>query len=240
MYSRCVNCQAILPLGPAELVQAGGKVRCGGCGKTFDALANLYTGHAGDGEATPVPTGAMPPLLAPLDASPESDPQAREPGPKLNFDLEPARPPDWARALWPALSIVLLIALVIQVAGPEPLRLPASVLPGVEAEPPPPDPNEAIQILSRDLHPHPSLDDAVIISAVLANRSEQTLKFPRLEIQLFDASQQLIGVRRLEPADYLADSEARDSGLGADVLLPVVLELVVEASAPTGFQFRFY
>lgn len=237
MYARCTGCGATLAPTPAHLAEAGGVVRCGSCGKTFNALANLFDHPPTDDQAQPLPAGGMPPLIPPR-AAPDGTPPAPEPepGPRLALDLEPAPVSRRARILWPAAALVLLALAVLQVAGPESWRVP---LPGLDSAADPP-PGEAIEIVSRDLHAHPTVAGAVVVSAVLANRADRTIAYPVLEVRLYDASQQPVARRRFEPAEYLDETASLDRGLQPDVLLPVVLELATEGTSPTGFQFLFY
>lgn len=237
MYSRCTACGAILPLVPGQLAEAGGVVRCGSCGKTFNAVANLFD-HPPDEDDQPLPAGGMPPLIAPMARPGEEniDPEP-EPGPRLVLDLEPEPVSRQARILWPLAALALLALAVFQVAGPERWRAP---IPGLDSAGSRIPPGEVIQIISRDLHPHPTVDRAVVVSAVLVNRGERTIPYPVLEVRLFDASQQPVAQRRFEPAEYLDESDSLDSGMQPDVLLPVVLELATEGTPPAGFQFLFY
>lgn len=239
-FTRCTGCQGILPLTPASLAQAGGSVRCGSCGKIFNAIANLFEEfpRADDG---PLPAQGTPPLIEPVTPDGEDAlPGPPQPGPELALDLSPAPAPAWARILWPAVTLVLAGLVVLQVAGPDGWRTGVPGLTGLSPAAAPADPGEAIQIISRDLHAHPTLDEAIIISAMLTNRSAREIPFPTLEVRLFDASQQVIGLRRLEPAEYVANPESLEAGLKPNVLLPVVLDMVIEGSDPAGFEFRFY
>lgn len=251
MYTRCEHCEAILPVRPDDLAQAGGMVRCGSCGRTINALAAMYREPPGTG-SQPIPSDGMPPMLAPrveqdalLDDAdsgnasnrPESlaDPVSGIAEPEPDFTPDP--PPRWAKWLWPAVVVVALVALGLQLFGPDSLRVQPGAL-GL-GEPPPAEASEAIELVSRDLHRHPSLSDGVVVSAVLVNRSEGPVPWPRIDLRLFDASQQVIGQRRLEPADYLDPSADPEGTLAPNVRLPLVLEMVVEGSAPAGFSMSF-
>lgn len=235
MYARCPGCGATLAPAAAHLAEAGGVVRCGSCGKTFNALAHLFDHPPADEENQPLPAGGMPPLIQPLAAT-GGEEAAPEPGPRLVLDLERAPVSRRARILWPAAALVLLALVVLQVAGPGDWRVPLPWLEPASA----PLPGEAIEIVSRDLHPHPTVDEAIVISAVLANRSGSVIAYPVVEVQLYDASQQPVARRRFEPAEYLDENTSLDRGLRPDVLLPVVLELTTEGTTPTGFRFLFY
>lgn len=249
MYTRCEHCQAVLPIRPEDIAQAGGMVRCGSCGRTINALSAMFREVPGEG-SQPIPAGGMPPMLAPLveqdalirDEEPDALPDAldfeAEDVPAVDPDFTPDPPPKWARILWPTLAVLAIVALAFQFFGPEDLRVRPDAL-GLGA-PPPADLGEAIELVSRDLHRHPSLSDAVIVSAVLVNRSERAVPFPRIDLRLYDASQQVIGQKLLDPADYL-DPEADPNGtLGPNVRLPLVLEMVVEGSDPSGFSMSFH
>lgn len=202
--------------------------------------------------SSPIPADGMPPMLNPLieqdgllaggaadepDASASDAEHIRSAG-DAPPDFAPEPSPGRARWAWPTIVIVALIALGVQLYGPESLRVEADAL-GLGAAPTI-DPGEAIELISRDLHRHPSLNDAVIVSAVLINRADQPVRWPRIELQLFDASQQVIGQRLLEPAEYLDPSADPEGRLGPNVRLPVVLEMVVEGSAPAGFSMSFH
>ena len=231
-----------------DLAQAGGMVRCGSCGRTLNALASLYPAFP-DETIHPISPTGMPPMLQPhveqeqiIASSTEGDQSAAESddsrGPVLRLDLEPEPAPGWMRFLWPSLSAVLIAGLALQLAGPEKWRLDPAALGLGEAAPA--TAGDAVQLVSRDMHPHPSLNDAFVISAVLLNRSGQTVPWPDIELKLFDASQQTVARKRLAPDEYLAPDADKDSGFAPDVRLPVVLEMVVESSRPAGFSMAFY
>lgn len=248
VYTRCEHCLAVLPVSFADLGQAGGMVRCGSCGRTLNALANLYPDFPAD-STRPISPNGMPPMLQPhveqeqiIDSGGSDDPGRDAPvdnrGPVLRLDLEADPAPGWMRFVWPILGLVLAAVLVVQFVGPEEWRLDSTVL-GL-GDPTPPAVGDAVQLVSRDMHPHPSLNDAFVISAVLVNRSARTVPWPNIELKLFDASQQTLARRRLAPRDYLSAEADLDDGLAPDVRLPVVLEMVVEASRPSGFSMTFY
>lgn len=250
-FSRCEHCSAVLPVTFVQLAEAGGMIRCGSCGRTLNALARLYPTLPEDEDLPVEPTG-MPPLLHPLveqeqiiddpgpdGSGPTEEPEASPPaGPALRLDLEPEPPPRWARFLWPALALVLIGLLALQLFGPEQWRVDLD-LPGLRSEELSPIP-DAVQLISRDMHDHPSLDDAVVISAVMVNRASATVPWPHIEVRLFDASQQAIGQRRLAPTDYLADGTDIDAGLAPDLRVPLLLEMAVAASRPEGFSMSFH
>lgn len=248
VFTRCEHCQAVLPVRFADLGQAGGMVRCGSCGRTLNALARMYPAFPDD-SAKPISPSGMPPMLQPhveqeqILGSTTCDGQGVDApvdnrGPVLRLDLEPEPAPGWMRFVWPVLGLLLAIALTVQFVGPEQWRLDPTVLGLGAAEAPPA--GEAVQLVSRDMHPHPSLDDAFVISAVLVNRSGRPVPWPNIELKLFDASQQTVARKRLAPRDYLSAEANLEEGFAPNVRLPVVLEMVVESSRPSGFSMMFY
>ena len=245
-FTRCDHCEAVLPVRYSELGQAGGMVRCGSCGRTLNALARLYPSFPDDA-GQPVKPSGMPPMLQPhveqermLD---ESGPIDREEEkdtapPVLHLDLEPEPPPAWTRWIWPIVGVLLIGLLAVQLFGPERWRADLDWLEFGATEPVPIA--DAVQLVSRDMHPHPSLDDAFVISAVLVNRAGRSVPWPNIELKLFDASQQVVGRRRLAPREYLSEDADIDAGFAPDVRLPVVLEMAVGSSRPAGFSMSFY
>ncbi|MCA1778935.1 MAG: zinc-ribbon and DUF3426 domain-containing protein, partial [Xanthomonadaceae bacterium] len=187
MFTRCDHCQAVLPLKVIDLAQAGGVVRCGSCGRTINALSSLFK-NLPDEQSTPIESSGMPPLLQPRVAQEELvvDPERAGDagrGPELHLDLEPEPSPLWLRAAWPLLAVVFAALLGLQLFGPPGWRA-AVVFPGF-GQPEPVTLEDALQLVSRDLHAHPSLSDAVVISAVVVNRSGQVVPWPNIDLKLF-------------------------------------------------------
>ena len=249
MFTRCPACEAVYELGPVELAEAAGVVRCSDCGKTFNSLAQLFETLPRD-DVEPLRGQGMPPLLARrvleqaalpgFDADPFHDAARPAATPDPSADDEE---PSWVAAgqpsrAWPLLASLLgLLALAQaiwlydlpgQLAGPtEPAGLTSRAA------------GDVFVVVSRDLHAHPSIEQAVILSAMLRNESTRSLAFPVIEVRLFDRSNQLLGARRLEPGEYLDNPARATAGLAPGVLLPVIIELAPAGSEPAGFEFRF-
>lgn len=254
LHTRCPACFTVFKLEAGQLAQAGGIVQCGSCRKVFNTLAALFDDWP-SGDSSPAKTGGMPPVLpAPSQGSlelpePELDELLREmPGascgrpdddgsPLLVFD-ETTPPPTWHRRAWQAAAAALLLVLVVHLVTMD--TATRSWLFGGDSDAFSQGGADAVQLVSRDLHRHPGLDDAVIVSATLVNRAPRAIPFPTLEIRLFDASQQIIGVRRLSPAEYLANEPGADTMMEPEVMVPVLLELVAAGGDPHGFEFRFF
>ncbi|OAB61729.1 hypothetical protein AY599_02440 [Leptolyngbya valderiana BDU 20041] len=259
MYTRCPGCQSVYELDAQRLAEAAGVVRCGHCGKTFNSLSSLFAEHPRAKDA-PLTGAGMPPLLdyraivqpelpgvslvdepPDFEHEPEPSEDRDEPGPILDLPGigEGGGP---ASSIWVVASLALSLILVTQLAfqwtdESSGLR---SWIDGDVSSATAGNPREAIQITSRDMHRHPSLDDAVIVSATLRNRSEERLAWPVLEVRLYDASQQVLGVRRLQPEDYLVNPDNAELGMPSELIVPVIIEFVVGTTLPSGFDFRFF
>jgi predicted Zn finger-like uncharacterized protein len=252
MFTRCPSCQSVYELEAVALAEAAGVVRCGNCGKTFNSLSHLFTEHP-DAAASPIQGGGMPPLLEHRSMTqPElpgvnlgEDPEIEtwsSPGPVLDLELSEPSATAGAHSAWKLATLALAAALLIQTIVH--WQTPGSMLVGLfnpaAAGLTMADASETIQIVSRDMHRHPTLDDAVIISATLRNPSSHHLGWPVLEVRLYDPSQQVLGIRRLQPAEYLQNPDAHDRGMSPGLMIPVILEFVVGTTEPSGFDFRFH
>jgi predicted Zn finger-like uncharacterized protein len=251
LFTRCPGCESVYRLNARQVASADGTVRCGTCGKTFNALTYLFADHPARDE-TPLERAGVPPLLRqPAVAQPqlpgfepEGPPdEPNERGPTLSFpDLldgdEPGPSQRPAQLASLAFGLALLAQILLQWLSPD-SALARWLDPASDAS----TGNvgrQALQITSRDMHRHPSLDDAIIISATLRHRGAGQRDWPILEVRLYDPSQQVLGVRRLQPIDYLDDADAVSRGMPPDVLTPIILEFVVGTTEPSGFDFRFF
>lgn len=248
MYTRCPGCQAVYELDAALLGQAAGVARCGNCGKTYNTLPHLFDRRP-DETDEPVAGDGMPPLLEqpelvqaelPVMLTDADDEETAGPDPEPEFDPLETRNESNTK-IWAAACSALALALVVQAwmlwqTPGSPVRswLGQS---DVEVHI---DPNEAIQVVSRDMHAHPSLDDAIVVSASLRNQERQPIDFPVLEVRFYDASQQVLGARRVQPEEYLHDPDAIARGMPADTVIPLLMEIVIGSTRPAGFQIRFY
>ena len=66
MHFRCPACSTVHPLNAAVLAQGGGKVRCGKCNATANALDSLFDDWPGPGQK-PAARGELPVLGQAID-----------------------------------------------------------------------------------------------------------------------------------------------------------------------------
>lgn len=250
MFTRCPACQATYELQVQELAEAAGVVRCSNCGKTFNSLACLFAQRPEE-DHEPLRGGGMPPLLGHriflqheipgLDdvRSPIHEELLQPPDEAAAHDHESppmagARKP--GTAAWTAAAGLLVATLAAQAVWL--FDLPDRLLNAAPLDNVPPQ--NAIALIARDLHAHPSLADAIIISATLRNQAGAAIDLPILELRLYDSSNQVLGARRFRPQDYLPLARRHESRLAAGSELPIILEVMVTGSQPAGFEFRYF
>lgn len=249
-YTRCPSCDATYQLEVHELAEAAGVVRCSNCGRTFNSLAHLFEFRP-DEHDQPLRGAGMPPLLnhriylqheipgldeaqsdelTSKQAPPESESSDISEGSDL---FKPDR--DRNRA-WGAVAMVLLLSLIGQAVWlfDLPGRLDNQQASDAVA------PQDAIALIARDLHAHPSMDGAVIISATLRNRISAPISLPLIELRMYDSTNQVLGARRFPPQDYLPAARMETSSLSAGEELPIILEVLVTGSQPAGFEFLYF
>src|SRR5690625_4316247 len=239
LYTRCPACQTVYELHGRLLASGGGVVRCGNCRRTCNSLAGLYD-HRPRAPSRPRSASGMPPLRAhadlvqgerPVDVVEYDDDLPEADILSENTDDDPPGPGRIERAkhlLWPALSGLLVLALLIQIgiSWHRTGSLPGgffSLSPKLDTRI---DLNEAIEIVSRDLHTHPSIDDGVILSVSLRNRAERAIPYPALEVRFYAASQQVLGARRLYPHEYLRDDDLIDEGMSPGGVVPLLVQFM--------------
>jgi len=98
---------------------------------------------------------------------------------------------------------------------------------------------ELFQLLSRDIHAHPSQPGALVLSLTMVNRADYRQELPVIELRLLDASQRVLASRQLNPDEYLTGSSDADNGLAPDALLPLVIEFSDPGIEAKGFEIRF-
>jgi predicted Zn finger-like uncharacterized protein len=244
MFTRCPQCKTIHPLTAASLSHARGLVQCGQCDRAFSALSFLFdewpSGEAHQPEKGP--NAALPILGAGSKADaddttplPDSD-QPELPGTTLR------------RHAWVAATVLLSFLTLVNIAWTfrEPLmqipRISAWIKQSgqlqVEEQGLLKDP-QLIQLVSRDMHTHPTRSGILVLSLTFVNLATRNQVFPELEVTLMDTANQPVAQRRLRPAEYLRPGFDTTAGLAADVYLPVLLELGDPGEQAVGFEIRF-
>ena len=250
MYTRCPQCKTVHVLKAAHLAQARGLVQCGPCGRTFSALSFLFDDWpAGEPCRPESGPGVTLPILepAPAEVAATTEPATEAP---VGGDGDKAEPPavNGRRLAWRAATVLLVLATAVNAAWTfrEPLlnnpRISAWFNKASETQVDEHgllrDPQK-IQLVSRDMHTHPTRSGILVLSLTFVNLAPRKQAFPELEVTLTDASNQPVARRRLQPAEYLRPGADVDAGLATDVYLPVLLELGDPGEQAVGFEIRF-
>ena len=268
MYTQCPECLTIYKIGADLVGQGHGSARCGHCAATFDVLRTLVEALPSETveqlplhHIDPVPPQLSIPALRPqgngMQQSLLFDPDARMRRP-------PSQPrpvtPAFARKSggayrsarrWPWLlgSTLLALSLLGQIgyAKRAPLLEDGHVRPWLDracatlgCTLPPRHAPARLALLSRDIRPHPSVPNALIISATLRNDAAFTQAFPDVEIVLSDLDENRIAMRRFRPQEYLGDARTIAAGLAPGATAALVFEVADPGKNAVAFEFKFH
>lgn len=239
MLTQCPHCATVFPIEADSLQAASGWVQCGVCDREFDALERLRQSQ------TP---NEPPPRLDPEFAERQGDlfePPEVDPASIPTF-ARPTGPYVHASTGWWLVSAFLGLALGVQIFFEH--RYQWAELPSWRSTyeracdwlgcslPVWRQPN-AWTLLTRDISPHPSSGDALLVTATLRNDAEWPQPAPVVELALTDIDGQTIALRRFRPSEYLSDSTVKKFAPGQSVLLR--LELIDPDKTALAYSFEF-
>lgn len=96
-----------------------------------------------------------------------------------------------------------------------------------------------LQLLSRDVRPHPNVPNALLISATIRNNAAFTQPFPVVSITLSDLDENRLAMRRFRPSEYIADPKVRAAGLAPGATAALMFEVKDPGRNAVAFQFGF-
>lgn len=264
MYTQCPDCLTFFHVDAPELAAAQGHVRCSHCHHVFSALLRL-TAELPAEPAEQLPVHAMsniPPQLAAPLYRPEPDSNqgllfaGPEPAAAPVAQATPAfisrKRPEPAATVrsgpWWVASSVLAMLLLAQVAWAEQARWGGEarmhgwlgqLCARLGCTPPRYQDLTQLQLASRDIRPHPSVDDALVISATLRNNATLPQPFPVLQITLSNLDEKRIAMRRFQPHEYIHDSAVLSAGLPPGASASLALEVADPGQDAIAFEFAF-
>lgn len=254
MYTQCPECLTIYLITPESLAQARGSVTCSHCTAVFDALRTLTeTLPIGAQRLVQHESGApVPQLQQPVMRPVVTGIVAHTPHAPTTPTPEFARPHRAAKnsAGWVWKSGIALLAplLLAQVAWAERNELMQNSMSRhwlergcaiLHCTLPLAREADSFVLLSRDVRPHPSVPNALIISATLRNDADIAQAFPIVEITLTDLDEQRIAMRRFKPTEYLGDARTLSSGLAAHASTALVFEVADPGKNAVAYEFKF-
>ena len=243
MFTRCPQCKTVHPLTAATLSHSRGLVQCGQCNRAFSALSFLFDEWpSGQAHGPAKGPDAVPPILT---SGTKTD--AVDSGPSVN-DKSDATKDKPKRLAWGLVTAFLILLTIANIAWTfrEPLMenptISASIKQAGGLQPEQQDllkNPEQIQLVSRDMHTHPTRSGILVLSLTFVNLAQRSQEFPVMEITLLDTTNQAVARRRFQPTDYLRPDADTKSGLATDVYLPVLLELGDPGEQAVGFEIQF-
>jgi predicted Zn finger-like uncharacterized protein len=262
MYTQCPECATVYSADAGTVARGHGMVRCSHCDALFDALRTLADHLPPEPferldmhtpEADPPRLGVpvyRPNAQVTFTFDPDERPRARETrrgGATPAFARHAGRG-GGRRWPWVAGVLVLSLSLAGQLAYAERDQLLNSdtVRPwldrgceSLDCKLPLRHATHQLELLSRDIRPHPSVPGALIVSATVRNAAEFDQAFPVVEITLSDLDENRVAMRRFQPRDYLGDARAIERGLAAGASSALVFEVRDPGKNAVAFEFKF-
>jgi predicted Zn finger-like uncharacterized protein len=247
MYTQCPHCLSVYQPTPHALARGRGRLRCGVCENDFDALERL----------TDQPIHAAAPAVTPSSTAVRLDPDHP---PQQGHLFEPAAPEsptfvtrETARGgtrsngAWWAGSLALALLLGAQIVLAQRAELARdpqwrawlqTACAHLRCSLPAWRDIGALRISARDVRPHPSVPDALMISATFRNDAPWPQAWPVLQISLADLDGKAVALRRFEPAEYLG-SAPREPTLGPGQSATATLEVQDPGKHVVAYSFEF-
>ena len=98
---------------------------------------------------------------------------------------------------------------------------------------------DRLRLLASNVQAHPSVPNALMISASIRNEAAFAQPYPVVTITLADAQGQSVAMRRLRPEEYLDDRAVLRRGLAPGATSVLLLEFVDPGDKAVAFEFGF-
>lgn len=254
MYARCPGCSTVHPVNATILAQNGGRVRCGKCNTTFNALESLFDDWPEAGNK-PASSGELPVLGIEIKLEEAGQARLNPEGAALKGSAPEAPPAKsrigrfFIRTSWLIGGLVVGAVIIFKVAefSGHPVLEPEEVdaalirLGITEAEQKTVYRDlELIHLVSRELEADPANPGQLRLEATIVNRAPKSQPYPDLEVILFDTEGAALATYRFEPADYLARDSLPEADMSPQAYLPLVLQLDDPGVQAVGFELNFH
>ncbi len=226
MFTRCPGCSTVHPLNAALLALGGGDVRCGRCGKRFDATALLFDAWPDPATKPALQDKGKPTPVLGLKLKDGGAPEAMP---------EPVAPKPRARWPWAVALTVLLALTAFNVVW----TLLGEQFPGRGGDGVFRDPAE-VRLVSRDLETHPTRAGVLVLSATIVNEADRPQPRPDIQVTLLDLAGNPVARRRFIPSEYLPGDPDPGALMAPGAYLPFTLEFADPGETATGFEIEFF
>ncbi len=186
-------------------------------------------------DSAQTPVSESPPVATSLPAFTAPKPKA----PALKGDQR-----RWLIGAIIALSLILIVQIML--ANRQQLAADASWRPRIAAlcslfgcNLPAWRETTAFSVLSREIRPHPTATDALLVTASFRNEAAYPQPWPVIELALTDLDGGRIGLRRFNADEYLGRAPASDH-IGPGQSASIALEIVDPGNRAVAFEFTFF
>lgn len=252
MYTQCPACYTVFNVHTVQLAVANGTVRCGVCGRVFNAVERLVEELPEDVKllaAVDSPEKDTPPLFRSKPVVAESD--VPHPASVYFPSARTKRPVKRARALSTALwgigIVVMLMVFVLQYGYfmRDDLVKYTQLRPWLEhmcqlldCRVPPRRDLSRISILNRQVVEDPDEPGALLVDVTIKNNASFAQPFPILQLSLSDMNGRVVARGRFTHRQYLTHKPARDD-IPPATPVKVHLEIIDPSKNATNFEFSF-
>lgn len=234
MFTQCTHCKAVFRVTMKEITTAQGKLRCGECANTFDAMGTLSNTLPGKNQGETM-----------------NGVQKSEAFANKNHNHVPDKTiakPFFTSPLWISLAIALLsLLLLLQVLytyrnwfAHQPLTssLTRSFCNITKCEITPQRKVNQIEILSKNVYGHPNDPESLIVSASLKNQSKHKQPYPLIEVSFLNKNEETVALQRFRPESYTKKS-ASNEYFKPGATLNFRMKIADPGNEAVRFQFRF-
>ncbi|VAW86084.1 hypothetical protein MNBD_GAMMA17-496 [hydrothermal vent metagenome] len=242
MFTQCPQCHTNFSINDRDLTAAGGKVQCGKCSNTFNALYTL--------SKHPLSSSEPAEILEISSIDRLSNDNVAE-----SYQLTDTPTPQTATTSrrqsalkWGVLGMLLCALLFTQasyflsdkLAQGYPILRPwleqfcaaSGCQLSLQRA------TDKISIINRDVRSHPTVSRALLINVTLQNNASFTQPYPQLKLSFFDINHTLLATRAFQPDEYLSQEIDINSGFPAGKPLSATLELIDPDKQAINFEFE--
>jgi len=219
MYTQCSYCKAVFQVDMKDVTTAQGKLKCGECLHTFNAVESLSTSKPDK------------PLFSNITYKKEEigsiaamDDWQSYDATNSVVDKDKSKQSD---TIYLASLFLLTFLLVAQILYQNP---------SLFSDAPAKREADKIEMLNYNVFAHPTELGVLLISGAIQNNAEHTQPFPTLEITLTDKQTNIVGLSRFHPREYLPKTIHK--GLMPKGM-PVSLNLKIKDPGNNATHFKF-
>jgi len=99
---------------------------------------------------------------------------------------------------------------------------------------------ERIELVSREMRPHPLRPNVLLLTATIVNRASRSQPYPDIDVSLLDSRGRKLTHQLFSPGDYLKRSSELRNGMAPDAYLTLSLELLDPGKDAAGFELLFH